>query len=227
MSSWFEPSSPLSAEAEGFRPDPGWASQGPREFASREADSGEQASEEVSPDDPIYQEGFAAGRASAPWTEIESLRALGRSLEVALAEAQALRRAYLTENRRAALELAVCVVEGVLGKELREDAESLEAVVAEAFSEFEPGDELPELFLCEADLDALRALEQGDERRLPATMNCRVDRTLAPGSAELRRASDSVRIEPAEFAERLRERLLPMITRPFETTPDTSEGEGG
>jgi hypothetical protein len=131
----------------------------------------------------------------------------------------------LIENRRLALELAVCVVEGVLGKELREDAESLEAVVAEALSEFEPGDEFPELFLCEADLTALRALEPGDERPLPTTMTYRLDRSLPPGNAELRRSSDSVRIEPAEFAERLRERLLPLITGPFETTPDTPEGE--
>ncbi|HVP29128.1 MAG TPA: FliH/SctL family protein [Myxococcota bacterium] len=132
------------------------------------------------------EEGYAAGRAELPWSEAESLRTAIVALEHAAATLAALRRAELRAQRRAIVELAVALAEGVLRREVRADRDALAGVLERALAAVDAEDGV-RLRLSARDLAALEAGHAPELARIAAQhgLSLQGDPSLSPGDLRL------------------------------------------
>ncbi|MEB2344401.1 MAG: hypothetical protein OZ948_06665 [Deltaproteobacteria bacterium] len=152
-----------------------------------------------------WEEGERAGRGALPWQEADALRAATDALAAAACELGALRRAYLTENRRLVIELACAIAERVLG--LPPAPQDLLAALVDRAVELFPPDEPLALHVCAADRATLGAGPQGATLERDGRLVLVTDATLAPGEARVVGRSGDVRAVVADVLERVRAEL--------------------
>ena len=156
-----------------------------------------------------WDEGFRAGEQSLPWREARQLEGALEALRAAAEAATELRRQYLGEHRRLAVELSLDIAECLLGRAVEADPELLAGRVARAIEAFEDPGSLC-VKLSEGDHDAVRAglgSEWAGSSESPA-LRFEVDAALLAGEFRLEGERSRVDARWSELLGRVREELL-------------------
>ena len=183
------------------------------EFVPRVAESAGQAtdasaSQELEAEAQAHAAGRAEGRAEAEATLREPLSRAVRALDEAL---EALRSVHADESGALAdaiVELALAVAGRLVSTELRENAESMVPLIAEALDAL-GNDEAVEIALASEDADRVRegALPELDRLRESWRAEIVGDPALRPGEAIVRGGAASVDLRVAAMLERFRTAL--------------------
>ncbi len=167
-----------------------------------------------------FEEGREAGRAELPWQDAQALRAARTALEVSIEALARTRRANLSAQRGAVVDLALAVAERLVRRELAIDPEALMGVVERALSQLE-GEEPAVVALSERDLETLGGDgEQALSRLSDRGVRIEMDPTLSPGDTRVRAGALQVDTRLEEVLAALRNELAPELASPAEAVDD-------
>jgi len=172
------------------------------------------------------EEGAEAARAALPIEDAELLRSAAASFAEAARGVAALRRGYWVENRKTVVELALCVAERLLRRELSTDPDALAGVVERAL---EALGEVPALRLRLSVVDA-EALSDGRAPGLAELsrrhgIEVEADPRLVPGDARVLSERTAVDARLAESLRRIGEELSELAERTPVEAPEDAPSE--
>ncbi len=156
-----------------------------------------------------FEKGREAGRAELPWQEADALQKATEALEEAARSIDSLRRNYLLEERRQAVEVAIAIAERILGRAIEADLDALTPVIERALQGLPESGKI-DLRMSTADCDTLA---RGDATQLAALLESHAvtlqpDATLSSGDARVLVGRTHVDVRREELLRRVREELL-------------------